>query len=265
MIVSFLAPPAFADCVAMAFREGEAPTKPVYEVISCDPAEKVVEFLRSSDSNWYGTFTYSQGDVVITIRAANDDAQKLMREDIEYWYYPSRCDGVHQGMRIEQPVLTQLCCDLGPVTSLPCGIGGKQLLTLVPSVAARNEPPPPSYDDKMEDRYSRVVSELEGISSEFPTEKRIAVHSPSNRGVAIVDRTHAAVVAPDRSEATVTIRHPYGDPVYLKLTGFRTIEVSWIGERYVRLNTEIGDKVSIDEIYDLVDRSWLVQHAVSSR
>jgi hypothetical protein len=121
---------AHADCIAKGFSEEDFPRNPIYEVVSCGPAEPVVELLRQSNPAWFGAFTYTDADVVITVRAANDDARKLMWRDIEYWYYPSGCGSVRKGMRFVQPDLTELCCDVGPVRSLPCGVGGKQLLTL---------------------------------------------------------------------------------------------------------------------------------------
>ena len=35
-----------------------------------------VELLRQSDPDWFGTFSYSDADVVITVRAASDDGSK---------------------------------------------------------------------------------------------------------------------------------------------------------------------------------------------
>jgi len=120
----------YADCIAKAFSEKDFPPNPIYEVVSCGPAEPVVELLRQSHPAWFGTFSYADGDVVVTVRAANDDARRLMRRDVEYWYYPSGCGSIREGMRFVQPELRELCCDVGPVRSLPCGVGGKQLLTL---------------------------------------------------------------------------------------------------------------------------------------
>lgn len=126
----FIAASASADCVVKGFRDGDFPRNPIYEVVSCGPAEPVVELLRRADPAWYGSFSYAEGDVVVTVRAANDDARKLMWEETEYWYYASGCGSIREGMRFRRPELKELCCDVGPVQSLPCGSGGKQLLTL---------------------------------------------------------------------------------------------------------------------------------------
>ena len=119
-----------ADCIAPYFSKGKHPRNPVYEVVSCGPAEPIVELLRQSRPTWYGTFSYAAEDVVITVKAANDDARKLMREATEYWYFPSGCANVREGIHFTKPNLMDLCCDVGPLSTLPCGVGGKQLLTL---------------------------------------------------------------------------------------------------------------------------------------
>ena len=130
IITAFLAFSADADCVAKGFRKGDFPRNPIYEVVACGPAEPVVELLRQSDPDWFGAFSYSDADVVITVKAANDDARKLMWRDIEYWYFPSGCTNIRTGIRFVRPELRELCCDVGPVQGLPCGVGGKQLMRI---------------------------------------------------------------------------------------------------------------------------------------
>ena len=114
-----------ADCIAKL----DTP-KPIYEVVACGPAEPIVETLRQSKPDWFGTFSYSEIDTVITVKAANSDARKRMWDEREYWYYASGCVDIRVGMHFVRPQLKELCCDVGPVSSLPCGVGGTQLLTL---------------------------------------------------------------------------------------------------------------------------------------
>lgn len=121
---------AHADCMARLPPKGDSAPKPIYEVVSCGPAQPVVEMLRRANPAKFGTFTYTRGDVVITVKAGNNDARKLMWQETEYWYYPSGCANVDPGMRISRPSFRELCCDVWPVSDLPCGVGGKQLLAL---------------------------------------------------------------------------------------------------------------------------------------
>ena len=88
---------AYADCIAKGFAEEDFPRNPIYEVVSCGPAEPVVELLRQSNPSWFGTFSYADADVVVTVRAANEDARKLMWRDTEYWYHSSGCGSIREG------------------------------------------------------------------------------------------------------------------------------------------------------------------------
>jgi hypothetical protein len=118
---------ARADCIAKLHPKNDYP---IYEVVSCGPAEPIVEMRRQSKPEWFGTFSYAESDVVVTVKAANKAARKRMWEELEYWYYPSGCTNIREGMRFARPQLKELCCDVGPVSTLPCGVGGTQLLTL---------------------------------------------------------------------------------------------------------------------------------------
>jgi hypothetical protein len=118
---------AKADCIAKIHAKND---RPVYEVVSCGPAGPIVENLRQSRPDWFGKFSYAESDVVLTVKAANTAARKRMWEEAEYWYYPLGCMDIRAGMRFVRPQLKELCCDVGPVSTLPCGVGGTQLLTL---------------------------------------------------------------------------------------------------------------------------------------
>jgi len=117
---------ANADCIGKFHSKKESP---IYEVVSCGPAEPVIELLRKATPARFGTYSYAESDVVITVRPVNDDARKLTREATEYWYYSSGCAEIREGMRLRKPELKELCCDVWPVSSLACGVG-MQLMTL---------------------------------------------------------------------------------------------------------------------------------------
>jgi hypothetical protein len=118
---------ANADCIGKAHSKNEAP---IYEVVSCGSAEQIIESLRQARPARFGAFSYTEADVVITVKAANDDARKLVRGETEYWFYAEGCSNVRAGMRFNQPDLREFCCDVWPVSDLPCGVGGIQLLAL---------------------------------------------------------------------------------------------------------------------------------------
>ena len=133
------------------------------------------------------------------------------------------------------------------------------------SIQADPPTPPASYSDGFADRYSVVVEEPLVFEPETPLEDEIVVHSPTGEGTARLTRTDGVKVPYEENVAHVVIEHRFGDTVYLRSTGFRTINVTWIGERYVFINKGIGHVAAIEEIFDLVERKWLVQHSVAYR
>lgn len=135
-------------------------------------------------------------------------------------------------------------------------------ILLAVSAQSGQDAPPASYDDSFPDRYSTILTEAPTVLANMPLEEEVIVRSPVGAGVARIRRTDGAVVPYDDNIGIVTIRHGFGDDVYLLSKGFRTITVSWIGERYVHVNKGIGHIAAVEEIYDLIEQTWLVQHTV---
>lgn len=106
-------------------------------------------------------------------------------------------------------------------------------------------------------RANYESGDSECVSSE------VIVHSPTGKGTARVLRTDGCKIPYEDNVAHVTFENLFGDTLYMRPKGIRTITVSWIGERFVHINKGVGRIVSIEEIYDLVERDWLVQHTVS--
>ena len=125
--------------------------------------------------------------------------------------------------------------------------------------------PPVSYGDGFSDRYSIIKLDKPNMPDGLPIEDPVVIFSPLKLGSATVERTSGTEVPYDRSVGIVTVEHKFGDPIYFVSTGFRTITVTWIGERFVRLDKGIGHIVSVEEIYDLVERKWLVRHTITYR
>ena len=126
-----LATPALAECMAIGFREGEEPKNPIYTIQSCAAAEDIVDHFRLSNPDWYGDIPFAEDDVAIKVTFANEDAKKLLPwNDSEYWYYSGSCSAFEEGQLIvmSEVKLEKLCCDLGPVRSVQCGLGGTRLI-----------------------------------------------------------------------------------------------------------------------------------------
>jgi len=48
------------------------------------------------------------------------------------------------------------------------------------------------------------------------------------------------------------------ETAYFRVKGFRSITATWIGERLISINREVGHVAAIEEIYDVVDGKWLL-------
>jgi hypothetical protein len=133
------------------------------------------------------------------------------------------------------------------------------------SVLAAEPGPPATYGTGLSDRYCEVTTEEPAFSEHTPLEKTVTVHSPNGHSNARVLRTDGTKISYDDAEAHITIQNAFGDSIYLRSKGFRTIDLRWIGERYLHISKGIGHIVRIEEIYDLVNRRWLIQETVTYR
>ena len=125
--------------------------------------------------------------------------------------------------------------------------------------------PPAVYDKSFSDRYCVVVTEEPTFTEDTPLEPMVVVRSPIGSSTARVVRTDGTAIPYEDAEAHITVESAFGEPIYFKSRGFRTVDVQWIGERFLFVRKGIGRIVAIEEIYDIVDRKWLVQQTVSYR
>jgi len=138
-------------------------------------------------------------------------------------------------------------------------------LIVLTSVLAAEPGPPTIYDTSFSDRYCEVMNEETTFPEHTPLEEAVAVSSPNGHSNARVLRTDGTKIPYDDAEARITIQNAFGETIYLRSRGFRTIDLRWIGERYLHISKGIGHIVRIEEIYDLVERRWLIQETVTYR
>ncbi len=103
------------------------------------------------------------------------------------------------------------------------------------------------------------------FSEDIPLEPAVVVNSPIGSSTARVVRTDGTKIPYEDAEAHITVASAFGDTIYFKSKGFRTVDVQWIGERFLFISKGIGHIVGVEEIYDVVDKKWLVQQTVSYR
>ena len=119
---------AEAECMYKGFREGDAPQNPVYQVLQCDLAKKVIDEFRKERPGWFGEISYSKDDMIVTVTYANEDAQRLMWQETEHWYSTKSCNNFQVGGLVKNVEKKELCCDVGPVQNVHCAAGGIQVI-----------------------------------------------------------------------------------------------------------------------------------------
>ena len=137
------------------------------------------------------------------------------------------------------------------------------ILSILTSVAVAQPGPPAIYDNSFSERYCVVIQDQPVFAEDTPLESPVSVISPIGSSTARVVRTDGSKVPYDAAEAHITVESAFGQPIYFKSKGFRTVDVQWMGERFLFIRKGIGHIVAIEEIYDIVDRKWLVQQTVS--
>ena len=137
------------------------------------------------------------------------------------------------------------------------------ILLALTSVVVAQPGPPAIYDKSFSDRYCIVTQDEPRFAEDKPLESPVSIKSPIGSSTARVVRTDGSMVPYDDAEAHITVESAFGEPIYFKSKGFRTVDVQWMGERFLFIRKGIGHIVAIEEIYDIVDRRWLVQQTVS--
>ena len=140
-----------------------------------------------------------------------------------------------------------------------------QIAFLAASAVSNSELPPAQYGDAFADHYSSIQSEAPSIPKDLPLEQEVVIYSPSREGIARFVRTDGAKVPYEENIGIVRIEHKFGPTIFLVSKGFRTINITWIGERFVFLDKNLGHVANVEEIYDLVNGKWLVQQSVRYR
>ncbi len=140
------------------------------------------------------------------------------------------------------------------------------MFTLLLTFIALQPIPAVTYSDSFQDRYSEIVETSRQFGAGTPLEGKIRhVRSPLEISTASILRTDGAKVPYEDAEAHILIETEQGPHVYVIVKGFRSVSVSWIGERFLLIKRDIGHVAGIEEIFDLVERKWLIQQSVHYR
>lgn len=133
------------------------------------------------------------------------------------------------------------------------------LLVAIPGLVAAQV----SYSNMWKLYYSRIVEIATEFPPSVPVEPTVTIPSPMGYGSATLVCTDAVKVPYDQEKAHITITSKYFPPVYVKVKFFRTVRLTWITERTVLIDRDIGHIAGIEEILDVIDRRWLSQQSIS--
>jgi hypothetical protein len=133
------------------------------------------------------------------------------------------------------------------------------LLGALPGIA----PAQVDYSDDFKQYYSRITKDAPEFPPTVPVESTLTIPSPMGYGSAKVVCTDGVKVPYDQQEAHVTITSKYFPRVCVEVKFFRTVTLTWITERTVLIERDIGHIAGIEEILDVIDRRWLSQQSLS--
>lgn len=120
-----------------------------------------------------------------------------------------------------------------------------------------------SYSSDLKQYYSRIVTHAPAFPPATPVEPALTVPSPMRSGTATLESTDATTVPYDHEEAHIRITRAGATPVYVAVSYFRTMTLSWVTERTLLIERDVGPTAGIEEILDVIDRRWLSQQSVS--
>lgn len=132
------------------------------------------------------------------------------------------------------------------------------ILLLVPALASGQ----PGYTQEWKQHYSRLVSGALTFDPKIPLEPPVVSVSPRQYAAASLTRTDGAKLAYDKQVAHITITSRHFPPIHVETRFFRTVRASWVTDRLLLIERDIGHVARIEEVLDVVDRKWLSQQGV---
>lgn len=133
------------------------------------------------------------------------------------------------------------------------------MLVAMPDLA----PAQVSYSNIWKQYYSRIVEKAPEFPPSVPVEPPVTIPSPLGYASATLVSTDGVKVPYDQQEAHIAITSKSFPPVYVTAKFFRTVTLTWITERTVLIDRDIGHIAGIEEILDVIDRRWLSQQSIT--
>ena len=133
VLILFTPVSALAECMAIGiYRQpgDRPPPRPKYKIVECVPASEVIEPQRAANPLDYTDFRISDEQKALLVEPVNWTAEFYLGGSSRYWAYEGSCDEIklHRNFtRVDRDIV---CCDIYPLRSVQCGLGGTKVLNI---------------------------------------------------------------------------------------------------------------------------------------
>ena len=119
------------------------------------------------------------------------------------------------------------------------------------------------YGNQFSDFYPEISTAAVAIPPEIPVEKDVTVWSEFRNRRATLVLSDATKIPYDKAIGSITIESRNKPNQYIRLRGFRTVEIKWINDRLLYIDCDIGHIAGVDAIFDAQTGKWIYRQSIS--
>ena len=119
------------------------------------------------------------------------------------------------------------------------------------------------YGNELSDFYPEISPAAVAIPPGIPLEKDVTLWSEFRNRKATLVLSDATKIPYDRAIGSITIESRDRPKQYIRLSGFRTVEIKWINDRLLYIDCDIGHIASVDAIFDAQTGKWIYRQSMS--
>jgi len=119
------------------------------------------------------------------------------------------------------------------------------------------------YGHQFSDLYPEISTAAVAIPPEIPLEKSVTVWSEFRNRQATLVLSEATKIPYDKAIGAITIESRDRPDQYIRLKGFRTVEIKWINDRLLYIDCDIGHIAGVDAIFDAHTGKWIYRQSMS--
>ena len=119
------------------------------------------------------------------------------------------------------------------------------------------------YGNEFSDFYPEISAAAVAIPPGIPLEKDVTVWSEFRNRKATLVLSDATKIPYDKEIGSITIESRDRPNQYIRLRGFRWVEIKWINDRLLYIYCDIGHIASVDAIFDAQTGKWIYRQSMS--